>query len=236
MYFPWCGLIDQIRLADVFVHLNDVQFSRGFFNRVQIRTNVGTSWLTVPIQNSRSRQLICETQISNGNDWVSKHRATIARAYTKTQFGAQALAIFDEVTSNTFNTLDQLAIASVQRIAEYFFGSEVGCKFVCSSDLSVGGSSSQRLLDITRQLNGGTYLTGHGAMNYLDHELFEREGINVAYMNYQLHPYSQLHGSFSPYLTSLDAIAHCGPRVAGNLDSTLLDWRESLERRSELRA
>ena len=31
MYFPWVGMLEQMRLADVFVHLDDAQFSKGGF-------------------------------------------------------------------------------------------------------------------------------------------------------------------------------------------------------------
>ena len=34
MYFPWCSLLDKIRLADIFIHYDDVKLSRGFYNRV----------------------------------------------------------------------------------------------------------------------------------------------------------------------------------------------------------
>ena len=38
MYFPWVGMLEQMALADVWVHLDDAQFSKGgFFNRVQIK-------------------------------------------------------------------------------------------------------------------------------------------------------------------------------------------------------
>ena len=49
MLFPWVGLFEQIRAADVYVHYDDVQFSKGSFtNRVQIKTARGPRWLTVP--------------------------------------------------------------------------------------------------------------------------------------------------------------------------------------------
>ena len=51
MLFPWVGLFEQIRLADVFVYYDDVAFSKGsFFNRVQIKTSRGSKWLTVPLE------------------------------------------------------------------------------------------------------------------------------------------------------------------------------------------
>ena len=37
MLFPWPGFFEQLCLADVYIYLDDVQFSKGSFtNRVQI--------------------------------------------------------------------------------------------------------------------------------------------------------------------------------------------------------
>ena len=56
MLFPWVGLFEQIRLADVFVHYDDVAFSKGsFFNRVQIKTlEVGSKWFNGPATTFRT--------------------------------------------------------------------------------------------------------------------------------------------------------------------------------------
>ena len=54
MYFPWVGMLEQMRLADVFVHLDDAQYSKGgFLNRVQVKTQQGSSWITVPLEESK---------------------------------------------------------------------------------------------------------------------------------------------------------------------------------------
>jgi hypothetical protein len=40
MYFPWVGLLELIRLTDIFIHYDDVQYPRsrgGFYNRVQLK-------------------------------------------------------------------------------------------------------------------------------------------------------------------------------------------------------
>ncbi|MBC8123824.1 MAG: WbqC family protein, partial [Gemmatimonadaceae bacterium] len=50
MLFPWIGMFEQICLADVYVHYDDVQFSKGSFsNRVQVKSASGSKWITVPL-------------------------------------------------------------------------------------------------------------------------------------------------------------------------------------------
>ena len=56
------------------MHYDDVQFARGFFNRVQIKTDNGIKWLTVPLKKHSRGQLIDECIIDYSQDWVHQHR------------------------------------------------------------------------------------------------------------------------------------------------------------------
>ncbi|SVE18770.1 uncharacterized protein METZ01_LOCUS471624, partial [marine metagenome] len=73
MYFPWVGMLEQMRLADVFVYLDDAQFSKGgFFNRVQVKTEQGTPWLTVPLAENKLGQALNQSRLAT-HDWHRKH-------------------------------------------------------------------------------------------------------------------------------------------------------------------
>jgi len=234
MYFPWFGLFDQIRFSDVFVHYDDVQLARGFYNRVQVKTPQGTSMITVPLKNKRRGQKITESLVSYEVDWVSQHRATLISSYKKTKYLDDAISIFDKVTQRRHPLLSDLGRDSVMTVAEYLglVGERV---FLTSSDLDIPGSRSQRLLDISESVEAQIYLTGHGALGYLDHDLFEANGIEVRYMKYALAAYPQVFGAFTPYVTALDVIAHLGPSAMSAFASSTLNWREAVERPDELR-
>jgi len=225
MFFPWVGLLEQIRLADFFVFYDDVQFSRGFFNRVQIKTPTGTKWMTVPLSKWHRGQSINKIFIDNTQDWKNKHRKMLYHSYCKAPFYDEMMDIVESVFDKDIRTIAELSITSCLMVADYF---EIGtCShFLKSSELGIQGQSTSRLLGITRELGGSVYLTGHGARNYLDHELFERDGIHVAYMKYQCAPYPQMHGRFTPYVTSLDLVANVGRNGVRFMQSGTVDWRE----------
>ena len=66
MFFPWVGMFEQIRLADIYVHYGDVRFSKGsYVNRVQIKTAQGVRWLTVPLQGVSLGQVIEQVRINS---------------------------------------------------------------------------------------------------------------------------------------------------------------------------
>jgi len=227
MYFPWVGLLEQVRLADVFVHYDDVQFVRGFYNRVQIRTAVGTPWITVPLKDHHRGQRIDEIVVDDRVDWRQQHRDVLRQAYRKAPFRDEMLAVVDAVFSRQLITLAAVSRASLLQLVDYF-GLRGQRRFLDAKELAVGGASSQRLLDITLAVGGNTYITGHGARNYLDHELFERAGVSVRYMMYESVAYPQLHGKFTPYVTGLDLIANRGKEGGSVIRSSAIDWRQFL--------
>ncbi|CAG1021301.1 hypothetical protein MTYM_00906 [Methylococcales bacterium] len=226
MYFPWVGLFEQIRLADVFVHYDDVQFTRGSFsNRVQVKTSQGLKWATVPLQDHQFGQNINEVLISDRNDWRSQHRELLRQAYFKAPFRDDMLALLDRVFAQPATTLADISRASIIELANYFNLVD-GKAFIDSTELKIGGSGSQRVHDIVLALDGNVYVTGHGGRNYLEHHLFEQSSIAVKYMQYRCIPYTQLHGEFTPYVTGLDLIANCGVEGAYVIQSEAKYWQD----------
>lgn len=223
MYFPWVGFMAQMSLADVYIWLDDVQFSKGSFtNRVQIKSKRGKSWLSIPLKGAGSFQMI-HSLTTLTHDWRGRHRALLAESLNGLPYISEALSIFDRTMINEH--LIDLLIASAENLA-----SSLGIlpgRILRSSDLGINGSSWHRVLEIVRAVGGATYVTGHGAIKYLDHEAFENAGVNVEYMEYAPTPWFQSHGDFTPYVTTLDLVAAVGhARAVEHLRPRTVHWRE----------
>lgn len=225
MYFPWVGLLEQIRLADVFVHYDDVQYSKGSFsNRVQVKGVNGISWMTLPLRDYHLGQRIDEVMLDDRSDWRSKHREILRQAYLKAPFRHEMLALVDRVFAQNTVTVGDISRQSMLELAAYFRLDRP--QFLSSQSLPIPGSSSERVCDIVEHLEGTVYITGHGARNYLNHALFEEKGISVEYMQYERTPYPQLNGDFTPYVTALDLVANCGADGAKMIHSGTIGWKE----------
>lgn len=228
MYFPWVGFLEQIRLADSFVRYDDVPFSKGSFtNRVQIKTATGPRWLTVPLSGLRLGQCIQDVYVDDSRNWRSQHRSQLVQAYRRAPFVVEMLALVDSVFAQPVTTLSQLATASTLALTEYF-GLNPHLHQYDAATLGIAGKSSQRVLGIVRSLGGTIYTTGHGAQNYLDHAAFEEAAVEVRYMQYNCSSYPQLHGEFTPYVSSLDLVANCGREGANLIRSQSIYWKEFL--------
>jgi hypothetical protein len=233
MYFPWCGIFDQVRLCDAFVHYDDVQFSRGFFNRVQIKTERGIKWITVPLVKHHRGQLIDNCIIDYSQNWIHQHRELLRHAYSRAPYIKLMLDVFDSVVSQKPDTLGELGRSSIRALSSAF--EIVEPKYLKSSSLGVYGESSQRLCDITSNLNGNIYLTGLGALNYLDENVFLANGINVKCMKYRFNPWKQFYGPFTPYVSALDCLAHCGSMSKSFFQSEAVSWHHAIVNQDELK-
>jgi hypothetical protein len=224
MYLPWAGFFDQIRLCDVFVHFDDVQLPKGhyFTNRIQIKTPQGQKWLTVPLVRS-SRGIIKDVQIDEDSDWRKKHFKTFYHSLSKAPYYSDAVTLLDRIYSYETDRLSSFNINAIETIALYL---GLNRTFLKSSDLQAGGSSSLKLLNNVKKVCGQTYITGHGAKNYLDHNLFVQSGVEVEYIDYKILPYQQFYGEFTPYVSIIDLIAHIGPDSVNFLKSQTINWRD----------
>jgi hypothetical protein len=227
MFFPWVGVFEQIRLADVFVHYDDVQLPQGrtFITRVQLKGPDGAYWLTMPVKRGSHLPDINEALTNDEQEWRKVHLKTLHHMYAKAPFSREMLAIVEEVYATSESNVASLNANAIERIASYF---ALDCEFRKSSQLEVAGKSSERLLGLVKQLAGDTYITGHGARNYLDHELFEKSGVRVEYMRYNQSEFKQLHGAFTPFVSILDLIANEGKSGRRVIASPSVYWKEFL--------
>ena len=226
MYLPWPGLFEQIRQCDVFVHFDDVQLPQGrhFTNRVQIKTPQGQRWLTVPLVHSSRHGMIKDVLIDEHLCWRKKHLEAFHHFLSKAPSYSDANMLLEQIYSYKTDKLSLFNINAIEIIASYLGFNRT---FLKSSELQeVTGISSLRLLNIVRKVGGKIYITGHGAKNYLDYDLFEQAGIEVRYMDYKILPYPQFYGDFTPYVSIFDLIAHTGPDSVNFFNSKTINWRD----------
>lgn len=225
MFLPWAGLFEQVRLADVFIHYDDVQLPQGrsFMSRVQIKSANGVSWLTVPIDRARSGKLLNEIVLVKSEPWRDKHLRTIRHAYARRPYFDLMFELAEKIYGYTTDHLAEFNIYATEQIST-FLG--LTPSFMRSSMMNVTGASTERLVSLCEAVDCNVYVTGHGALNYLNHQTFEDKNISVRYMDYRKVSYDQGHGEFTPYVSILDAIANCGHGARDLLCSEAVYWRD----------
>jgi len=226
IFFPWCGYLELAKAADVFVHLDDVQLinKASFTNRVQIKNKSDVLWLTAPIDKSKGHLVkINESYFSDKTNWRNKHLKTIQQLYIKTFYYKEMMELTIDIYNQDTNNIAEFDIYCDNKLIS-FFG--IKAKILKSSEILTHGSKSELVLSICKELGADTYITAHGALNYLDYNLFEKNNIEVKYVDYNFKPWNQQFGEWTPYVTSLDLIAAVGKNCIDHLNSKTVYWRD----------
>src|SRR5205085_10742150 len=169
MFLPWVGVFEQVRLADVFLHYDDVQVSQGssFVSRVQVQSARGVSWLTVPVDRRRSGKLITEVVLSRAEEWRTRHLRTIRHNYARRPYFDLMFELVENIYSHSTDRLADFNISAIEQIARWL---GLAPQFVRSSTTGVAGAGTERLVALCKATKCNVYVTGHGALNCLKHQ------------------------------------------------------------------
>jgi hypothetical protein len=219
-YIPWRGYFDQMRLADRFLLLDCVQYTRrDWRNRNRIKTPQGLAWLTIPVEvKGRYHQTIDETLIA-APDWAERHwkniEANYSRAAAFTQEGPWLAERLKE--AGTFTRLSKVNAHLLEAIARRI---GIGTRIEPSSavlprEALVAMEPTQRLLELCRAAGARRYLSGPAAKAYLDIDVFSRAGIEVVWMDYAGYSnYPQGWGGFEGEVSIIDLLLNVGAGAA----------------------
>jgi hypothetical protein len=209
--------------ADIFVYLDSVQFSKnGVQNRNQIKTAQGPLWLTIPVQNHLG-QLLKDTRLADPRA-TRKHWKTIKTSYAHTSGFARWKDELQQLLDRDSEFLEELAIDSTEWMLSKLNVSNSRLK--ASEIDGVGGEASKLIASICRALGAKSYLTGTGALAYLNHNDFKEIGCEVMVQQWKRFTYDQAHatGGFIPDLSALDLLLNC-PDQAADLIRGAGSWK-----------
>jgi hypothetical protein len=155
------GFFQKMEAADLFVILDDVQYTKNNFqNRNKFQNKNGVDeWFSVELEQHANLKLIKDIIVSKNAKWK---RVILNKL--QTNFGVD----FSEIYLS--NYLVDINIASIE-----YCRTKLGITtpMVRSSELGIVSLSSQRLADICKHFNATEYISGGGGRAYLDESVFD---------------------------------------------------------------
>jgi len=209
-FIPYLGFFNKVAQCDTYVILDDVKGTKGdFTNRNRIKDPSGQIWLTIPVKSKNT--LIKDMKISMTDyPWAKKHLKSIYFNYIKAPYFDSFFSDIEKICNE--KKWEKIIDIDIEFIRWCFKILKIDVKMIISSDLDVKSSKSQKLVDICKKVGADSYLSGVGGKNYLDSNLFNKEGIKVEFQDFKHPIYPQLFGEFIPNLSIIDMILNCGDR------------------------
>lgn len=204
--FPYIGYFQLIKSVDIFVFYNDVNFiKKGWINRNRILVNEREFLFTIPCVNASQNRKIHEIAVTFEEKEKKKMLTTIATAYAKAPFFHSVFPIIESVFSANYNTIDEIAMASVKETCSYL-----------SLDVILSESkgrynneelkSADRLIDICRQEKVKEYVNASGGISIYSKDYFSEQEINLSFLKANIDAYDQNAADFISGLSIIDVM------------------------------
>lgn len=211
-FLPWLGFFDLVDQADIFVILDDVEFSRqSWQQRNRLRGSNGLMFLTAPVNSSRrSHQLIKDVELASEFS-TSKLINTVKSNYARAPFFREYFTSFCESLYSGAST-GKLADLNIALIKWFNRSLGISVPILRSSELKSGGKRGNYIANLCFETGARRYLSAAGAESYLiqDHLVFKELDISV-FLHVYAHPeYRQCFNPFIPYASTLDLIFNTG--------------------------
>src|ERR1700761_7709248 len=209
-FLPYLGFFDRLLHADVLVLLDNAQFvnstSRSWTHRAKIKTPRGEKWISLNVKSAPRDTPIRDIELS-GADWRKTHINLLRENYRTADHFAEIFPEIEKLYAHDSNGLAGFNRASIEMLMRLF---DIKIELITASSLSPEGKSNELLVDILKKIGADRYLSGIGAKAYFRPEPFAAAGIEVLWQDFHHPVYSQLHGDFIPYLSSIDLLLNCG--------------------------
>lgn len=213
-FIPWMGFFALMHLANDFVFLDDVQFSKqSWQSRNRIKGPNGVVMLSLAVSRDVSKPLIADVALA-GNGFERKLLNSVRGALGKAPY----FALVEDILGRAFaiaqpgsmGSLARLNIAIINDVARV-----LGLTMRCHRASELGfpeGEKSARLLRFAEHFGSKTYLSPAGSSGYLAKaNPFEGSATSLRFINFTHPVYSQGKGAFLSHMGIIDALAHIGP-------------------------
>lgn len=213
-YLPWKGYFDLIHDADLFIFLDDVQYTKNSWrNRNVIKGANGPQWLTIPVGGATDRT-IEEVPLPRGN-WRQKHWRSLEQCYGKAPFFSLYEPFFRGIYEgeDRWTSLSELNRQLIEALARDHLG--IRTRFARAADFAAPGGGEARVLALLRAAGAKTYVSGPAGQAYLEPAHFAAAGIELVWKDYSCYPeYPQMHPPFQHAVSIVDLLFNTGPEAA----------------------
>lgn len=212
-YFPWLGYMDKMAKADRFVILDEAQLTErsNMFRNKFLSNNGVEKTLGVTYEKRNHLELPFRSiKINKNIKWQTQHSNFIKVNYGKTLYFNEIWNEIKEIFEDNFDYVYDVDLRSILKIKSLL---AINTDFVFQSDIQYNREvkKNDMVLEICKSMQADQYLSGNGARTYMNIEVFEQNGIAVAFQEFLYPVYNQIGTKeFVPNLSCLDLLFNCG--------------------------
>lgn len=205
--FPYIGYFQLIKSVDAFVFYDDVNFiKKGWIHRNRILVDGKVHLITFPCIGISQNKYIKDIRVDTKDKTYGKILKTIFLNYRNAPNFEQVFPLIEAVLTTEYDSIALMSIESVKVVSE-FIGLDVNF-YISSIDFaeSKGMDRADRLIDITKKLNGNKYINVYGGKDLYEKDYFLKNDIELNFLKHELNTYKQFKEPFCEGLSIIDVL------------------------------
>ena len=203
--FPYIGYWQLINAVDTFVIYDNIQFSKkGWFHRNNILLNGKKTLFTIPLKKDSDSLDVIDRLISDDADKIiNKIIRYIENAYKRATYFKDVFPVVKDIFQNDERNLFKYIYNSVLKICHYL---EIDTKIIISSSINIDHTlkSQNKVIALNKALNATKYINPIGGTELYDFKKFQKENIELCFLESEVPEYKQFSNEFIPYLSIID--------------------------------
>lgn len=210
-FLPYLGYFSLIKHTDEFILFDTPQFIRhGWIERNQIlKQNGEPMYIRVPLNKFSREEKINDISINNTENWKSKILAQLIPYKKKAPNYWQIIKLLKEIFELETNSIVKLNQYSLQKISQYLgISTPIKIWSEMNVDIDPVNAPDEWALNICKALKAKTYYNPIGGTDFFDRSKYEKENIDLKFMDLIPLEYDQGHDEFVPFLSIIDVLMH----------------------------
>ncbi len=203
--FPYIGYWQLINAVDTFVIYDNIQFSKkGWFHRNNILLNNKKTLFSIPLKKDSDYLNVKERFLSDeSKKIINKILAQLKNEYSKAPFFDDVFPLIESIFLYESKNLFDYIYNSVIKICTYL---DIYTKIIISSTININHSlkSQDKVIALNTALHATKYINPIGGTELYNFEEFQKENIELCFLESEVPEYKQFNNEFMPYLSIID--------------------------------
>ena len=206
-FLPYIGYFQLINAVDQFIIYDNIQYTKkGWINRNRILVNGRDEYITLPLKNDSDFLDVDQRFLA---DTFEKDKIKIVRkikeSYRNAPFYEQAYYLINDILNYKNFNLFEFIFNSIIKICDYL---DIRTQIVRSSEINIdhGLKSEKKVISICNTFNSPTYINSIGGMGLYSKKEFEKNSIELFFLETQKTEYKQFDHDFVPWLSIIDVL------------------------------
>lgn len=215
-FLPYIGYFQLIAAVDEFIVYDNIKYTKkGWINRNRLLSNGEASTFSLPLRKDSDALDIADRELSESFE-KNKLLNQFIGAYSKAPHFKETIELIQDILHYESNNLFCFLKNSITAVCQHL---DIPTRIQDSSSFPInhGLKSQDKVLALCEAAQAMVYINPIGGMELYCRDEFKARGVQLKFIQSELHPYPQNNHNFVPWLSIIDVLMFNSRKDVSNM-------------------